>query len=274
MKRPSSRRVPDLPSNQGDVDKFNFLIPGVQKAGTTALHWFLSGHKQIFMPPSKELHFFNRESDIDWSNPNYSWYHQHLDKKDGVMAYGEATPIYMFWPFAIERIRNYNEQMRFIVIFRDPIERAYSHWKMEFARGAESLDFSTAIRQGRNRLLTNDALQSGAYSAFSYIERGLYAPQVRRLFENYPRHQTFFTTTDHLSGNARALLDDLCQFLKVETFSVYPDDEIVRPDVPSLDVGQMDSVDRNYLEEIFQPDIAETERLTGLDLSSWARRGQ
>ena len=50
--------------------QISFLVAGVQKAGTTALHSYLQSHPGLFLPDTKELHFFNNEN-IDWAKPNY-----------------------------------------------------------------------------------------------------------------------------------------------------------------------------------------------------------
>lgn len=251
--------------------KFNFLIAGVQKAATTAVHHFLRHHPQIFMPSIKELHFFDRENGIDWSNPDYSEYNRHLNNPGIATAYGEATPIYTFWPHSIERIHRYNTDMRIIVILRDPIERAYSHWKMETTRGAEQLNFSNAIRGGRSRVRTIDAISNGDYATFSYVERGIYAPQVKHLINAFPRQQICFATVDELQRDHHQFLDDVYAFLGVEKPHNYPKYEEVRTITSKGTFAPLDAQDQKYLHSIFESDIAETSELTGLDLYWWKR---
>ncbi|MGP3699493.1 hypothetical protein [Rhodobacter sp. NSM] len=72
--------------------------------------------------------------------------------------------------------------MCLILPLRDPVERAHSHWRMEVARGNESLSFSEAIREGRARVARNGRV-------FTYVERGFYGAQLERLETCFPREQ-------------------------------------------------------------------------------------
>lgn len=125
--------------------KVNFIIAGTQKGGTTALSAFLNQHPQISFAQVKEVHFFDTDYLFKAPPPPYHIYHRHFKNKSGCI-FGEATPIYMYWNPAIKRIKDYNPDMKLIFILRNPIERAYSHYIMEYKRDAETLSFSEAIR--------------------------------------------------------------------------------------------------------------------------------
>jgi hypothetical protein len=92
---------------------------------------------------------------------------------------------------SLERIAAYNPRMRLILIFRDPIERAWSHWKMEYARGAETESFAWSIRDGRSRVDAG-SVRAGLHRVYSYVERGFYGAQVERLLALFPREQVLF----------------------------------------------------------------------------------
>src|SRR5690606_2300359 len=64
----------------------------------------------------------------------------------------EATPIYMYWRAAPERIAAYNASMKLILILRNPAERAVSQWEMEFSREAETENFDIALEREREFL--------------------------------------------------------------------------------------------------------------------------
>ena len=127
------------------------------------------------------MHFFDDET-IDWVRPDYERFHKAF-KKDGTRQAFDATPIYLFWPSAIERLQAYNPEAKLIFLFRNPIERAFSHWCMEWARKRETLPFDQAIREGRQRVRTSEK----ALRTFSYVERGFYGKQVRQLLTHCPR---------------------------------------------------------------------------------------
>jgi len=191
----------------------DFLVAGVQKGGTTALFEYLSEHPDLVLPSIKEAHFFDDEAQ-DWSAPDYERYHAlFAPPEDGrSRLWGEATPIYSYWPNSLERIAAYNPSMRLIFIFRDPVERAWSHWKMEFARGAETKPFAWCIREGRERL-TADPSAPGHHRVYSYVERGFYGAQVQRAKRLFPSRQLLFLRSKDLKSEPERVLSGVCDFL-------------------------------------------------------------
>src|SRR5450432_664632 len=130
--------------------KISVIGCGVQRAGSTSFFAHLAEHPSLSAPSTKELHFFDDES-RDWVEPHY-----HLDEyypgDDSAKLRFEVTPIYAYWPPSSERIHNYNPDCRLIYIFRDPIERAWSQWRMQYYLKFENLDFSSSLRQERERI--------------------------------------------------------------------------------------------------------------------------
>lgn len=123
--------------NKGHL-KPGFLITGAQKAGTTALFDYLSKHPAISAPSVKEIDFFNCESRF---KAGTGFYHSHfpVDGGKGMLTF-EASPGYLLSSRAPERIREYNPDIRLMVILREPVERAFSAWNMykkEYKRDRE-----------------------------------------------------------------------------------------------------------------------------------------
>lgn len=189
--------------------RVDFVIAGVQKAGTTALFDYLSEASELSLSHVKETHFFD-DDERDWARPDYAGYHALFDAPDGRLC-GEATPIYLYWPGALERMAAYNPAMRVIVLLRDPVERAWSHWRMEYARGWERQPFAWCIREGRRRPF--DAEPWGYHRAFSYVERGFYGEQVERLLGLFPREQVLVLTAEALQAEPAATLATVRAFL-------------------------------------------------------------
>jgi hypothetical protein len=172
------------------MSRVDFFIAGVQKAGTTALDSYLRKVPGVQMADRKALHFFDKDR-TNWGAPTYNALERHF--MPGAFVRGEATPIYTYWPCCLERIRQYNDAARIIVILRQPAHRAYAHWRMETTRGAEKLSFFDAISDaGRARMAGKP------HRVFSYVERGFYAGQARRVLELFPQSQVLFMTTDGL----------------------------------------------------------------------------
>ena len=235
-----------------------FLIAGVQKGGTTALYDYLADYPDIALSEPKEVHFFDDET-RDWARPDYDAYHAHFPAPDG-RPRGEATPIYLYWPQALERIAAYHPGMRLIVTLRDPVARAWSHWRMEYARGAEREPFAWCIRQGRQRLF--DAQPWGHHREYSYVERGFYAEQLARLFALFPREQVLVLRAEDLRAEPAASLQAVRAFLGLPPAPAPAHREVhVGRDI---DYGsELTAEDVAWLREVYARDQARLKALTG-----------
>ena len=243
-----------------------FLVAGVQKGGTTALFDHLVEHPALYLPACKEAHFFDDETGVDWSAPDYAPYHALFQGAAPGALWGEATPVYIYWPRSLERIAAYNPAMRFILLFRDPAERAWSHWRMERSRGVEPLSFSDAIRQGRRRVQTGDPAAPGHHRVHSYVERGFYGAQLQRLLARFPRQQVLCLRSADLADRAEEILIRVCDFLHIAPFAAI---HSRRSHVGVIVDGQptMSDDDRTYLKSIYEKDAELFETLSHLTLT-------
>ena len=213
------------------------------------------------MAGGKELHFFDRETGVDWRDPDYSLLHSHFSDRAGLR--GEATPVTLYWTPAHYRVLRYNPDMRFILLFRDPVARAFSHWRMNITRSLDTLAFAQAIRDGRTRVL-DDPIQSGLARHSSYIERGYYGRQVSLLASLFPLSNMLFLRQTDLLAEPNIVLNRVAAFLRIAPF------EPVAPVL--LNVSEdtqghsMSDEDRAYLTEIFTSDLDRLKQLTGIEL--------
>lgn len=232
--------------------KLDFLIAGSQKGGTTALWHFLRQHPSIELAECKEIHFFDDEQ-LDWSALDYTALHSHFSGRSGVVR-GEATPIYLYWQPSLRRIQAYHPAIRLIFIFRDPVMRAWSQWRMESGRGNETLTFSRAIREGRERLVSGGELP-GQHRVYSYVERGFYAAQLDQAFALFPAEQILLLRQQDLLASHADTLDRICRFLGVPHFAPHPAaDEIFS--FADAGYGTMPDEDRRYLQGVYAQDLA------------------
>jgi len=115
------------------VDHVNFVVAGVQKAGTTALHDFLAQHPHVALLRDQALHFFDKEEHFSSSRaglvtePDYDVLLENFDSGWRWRVAGEVTADYLYYPRALERIARYNADMKVIVSLRNPVERAFSN---------------------------------------------------------------------------------------------------------------------------------------------------
>ncbi len=240
--------------------RIHFLIVGAQKAGTTALDHYLRQHPEIGMATKKEVHFF----DLETKNPfkkRYSSYHKHFDFRSNKKVYGESTPIYSYWQPCCINIKRYNPKMKLIAILRDPIQRAFSHWKMEVGRGNENISFSQRIRNEK----INPPIQN---RVFSYVDRGFYAIQIKRLRTHFPEQQLLFIKYEDFKSNQLATLHQIFSFLGVEKEKYqYVYTQKRRSD--SLE--QLLESDKIFLRSIYKKEVQEVEQLLQWDCKDWLR---
>lgn len=248
--------------------KVEFLVAGVQKGGTSALFEYLRDMPGLQLPAVKEAHFFDDEERVDWQRPDYRSYHA-LFTDDGRM-WGEATPIYCYWPRSLDRIAAYNPAMKIILLFRDPIERAWSHWKMEYAKGKETEPFAWCIREGRRRLTPGDPAAPGHHRVFSYVERGFYGRQIADLLNRFPREQCLFLRSEELRDAPDAALREISAFLGQPAPDTV-DRRIVHP-ARERDYGsRLEASDIALLSELYAPDMERFSEITGVDTANWTR---
>jgi Sulfotransferase domain len=241
----------------------DFFICGVQKGGTTALDSFLRGHPELQMAKVKETHFFDNES-FDWSAPPYRKLHDFFDPAPARRR-GETTPIYTYWPNAMERLCAYNPDAKLILMLRHPVLRALSHWRMETTRGAETLSFSEAIRPAAGERVRT--APGGVHRVFSYVERGFYAPQIERIRGLFSDDQLLILRADALWNNPAATLRQIQSFLEVTPLLAKKRRYVVP--VNSDKSVPLAPDDALYLAALYANDIRRTQSLTGLDLQDW-----
>ena len=247
----------------GKSKRVEFLVVGVQKGGTTALDYYLRQHPEICMASRKEVHFFDNELLQKFPKSiRKLYYHSFFAGCGDDKLWGEVTPIYAWWPKCIERMREYNPFFKIIMVLRDPVHRAYSHWNMERQRGLENEPFSVCIRR-------NGAKQS-ICRVNSYVSRGFYSEQVRRLKSYFQDKQLLFIKQEDLLNSLHSTMSRVTVFLEVS-----PMDSL---EVKKIHARKYNSpisfYDEKYLRELYYEDITKLEKELGWDLSQWKKVSQ
>ncbi len=178
-----------------------FIMIGAQRCGTTSLFRALMAHPQVVRPAfHKGINFF----DLNYYRGT-AWYRGHFPvarvaqaatARHGGPVTFEASGYYMYHPFAMERLARDLPGVKLVVMLRDPVERAFSAYKHEYARGYEWESFEKALELEDDRLIgeTDRMRADPAYESFthrhhSYTRRGHYADQLERIFGLFPREQ-------------------------------------------------------------------------------------
>ena len=249
----------------------DFVILGAQKAGTTSLYAYLCAHPEVRAAARKEVHYF----DLNYAR-GASWYRSMFplavalasDRRGGRrVLVGEASPYYLFHPLAAQRASALVPSAQLIVLLRDPVERAWSHYRHEVKAGREPLAFEAALAAEPARLAGADAaLRAGAspeahpsHRTFSYVARGRYAEQLRPWLAHYPREQLLGNECDFYGefGLAQTGTSDNGVAYKAKVmFNEYN---------PGTDQG-MSAQARATLTEAFRQPNADLAELLGRDL--------
>lgn len=209
----------------------DFLVIGARCTGTTSLYSYLAAHPGVGEASRKEVHFFdqNYPRGLPWYRAHFPTLLERWSSERRLghrFVVGEATPYYLYHPACAERVARSLPNARLIVLLRNPIDRAYSHYHQEVARGLESLSFEEAIEREPDRLRGTDELlcsEDGAASLehriYSYLARGRYAEQLARWFQVFPRERFLILESGELLRRPDAVMSRLFRFLDLPEFS-------------------------------------------------------
>lgn len=189
----------------------NFIIVGAMKAGTSSLALTLRLHPDIFLP-QREVHFFDSQHRYPLGMNHYATF---FAGADGQTAIGEKTPTYSMGELVPTRIREALPDVKLIWVFREPLARAYSHYWFFVSKGLEPLSFADALdREAAGK--TDD-------KTMRYRERSVYANQVERYLQDFPREQMHFLLFEDFVRDHHAVLRQTCTFLGVDPAYAFPD---------------------------------------------------
>lgn len=189
-----------------------FFVLGVQKSGTSTLHNWLNQNPNISLPTLKETHFFSDESHFQ---KGLTWYNSWFSNNQSKIRV-EIDPSYIFVKESAERLsKTVYPAPSFIIIFRDPLTRAYSHYRMSVQRGIESLQFTDALLAEKKRL--EHDRDTFSFLNHSYLTRGNYSKQLQHFQRIFPDSNFLFLKFDELfeSASRRDMYSKVCDFLSV-----------------------------------------------------------
>jgi len=194
------------------------VILGAQKSGTSSLHYYLVQHPGVIAPLRKEVHYFDQNH-----ARGEAWYRAHFGRAGEPGVNLDSSPYYLFHPAVPARLHALLPDARLVVLLRDPVRRAYSHYWHERDKGRETLPFEDAVAAETGRIeadherLANGALEvSAAHQHFSYLARGRYAEQLERWLALYPRERLLVLRFEELVRDPLAVLNATLGFLGLD----------------------------------------------------------
>ncbi len=258
----------------------SFMIIGAKRGGTTSLYKYLLQHPKIepLFPARQNIkgtHFFDSEF-----HRGVRWYRSHFptgaysalrSRGDVPALAGEGSPYYLFHPLAAERAAEVAPDAKLIALLRDPVERAYSHYKERLRHSSEELSFEQALDAEPARLAGEEERlrrEPGYYSYEhehrSYVAQGRYLDMLPRWLDRYPSERVLILPSEDLYADPQATVDRIFAFLGLPPFALR---DVTRHNyVPT---GSMRQQTRHHLQRLFAEHNRELARYLGMPLP-WA----
>lgn len=247
------------------------VLVGAQRGGTTALTEALYRLPITDRPRrGKGSHYFSYNYYRGWEwfqaqFPSQAWADR-VEKKHGrPMFCFDACPYYLFHPFAIERMAQALPDAKLMIMLRDPVRRAESHFHHSVSHGHEDLTFAEALMQETTRLAGEDekmrddwSYWSHSHEHHSYASKGMYADQIERLLTFYPREKVLILQSEAFYR------DPNTELAKVTSWLGLPDVELATQDKRnSHEYKKMDGEVRDQLIQLYREPNNRLYRLLG-----------
>jgi len=206
----------------------DFIICAAPRSGTTSIYEGLLEHPNIFSAKIKEIYFFDGNY-----HRGENWYRYYFPSKLKKLIYkkilkkkfvtGEASPIYLINPHAPHRIQKTSSKVKLILILRNPIDRAHSHYNSAVRNKKEKLSFEDAIKEEKNRvrgemekMINDENYYSGEiYNRKAYFLQGLYYNDLKRWMKIFPRKQFLIINSEEFFKDPTDNFNKIYEFLEL-----------------------------------------------------------
>jgi hypothetical protein len=188
----------------------DFFLLGATKCGTTSLYFYLRQHPDLYLPKQKEPHVLNAPPD-DFENELDDYLRLYSPSGDRLAA--DGTPSYFRdSDRVIPRIKQLYEERspKFILIFRDPVERAFSHYLHKRQAGVVPDSFEEALKHEKRHP------EKSREEWKSFFRDGIYVDTLQTWYEHFPEHRFHILLLDDVKQNAEGAVKDTFRFLGVD----------------------------------------------------------
>lgn len=255
----------------------DFVIIGAMKCGTTSLYRHLEQHPQIAPARRKEVHYF------DWYyGKGEPWYRgqfplaSRASKSDDPVRRvitGEASPYYLFHPHAPGRLKQLLPEARLIVLLRNPVDRAWSHYHHVQKRNGENLSFEKALDAEQERLKgelerleADPAYRSFEYQKHSYQARGVYVDGLRAWMAHFDPACFLILRSEDFFADPSQVYRQTLDFLGLAPYDLPRYEKFLAGSYES----EMHPATRDRLVDYFRPHNRRLEELLGREMN-WDR---
>ena len=191
--------------------KVGIFIVGAPKAGTTSLHYYLNEHPEILMSSVKEPDFFSDKEIVDQGlyygttriNTSQKYHNLFQEKKDAKI-FGESSVSYLFYPEVPKRIKEYNTDAKIIIMLRNPVDRAFSHYLMDFRLGLLSDEFEDVFNKKEGLKFQQ------------YFLLGNYYSQVKRYYDEFSKENVHIIWYSDFKKDAEKEIQKVFKFIGID----------------------------------------------------------
>lgn len=244
--------------------KPNYLCIGVQKGGTTSLINYLNLHPEIYM--AGEKHFFSRRlSDGELSHEDIKNYEKSFKTTKTIV--GEKTPSYCYLRYAIDRIYDYDKNMKLIIILREPISRAFSEYNMILNSQEKTLSdkseeemFNEIISESDIKL--NQLKAGGAH----HVIRGFYDEILEYILSKFSRDNLYIGISEEINKNKHKYYNEIYEFLG--TTKLTEIDDTLNNHIREY-TEKMPKKLEKYLYNVYKPHNEKLYKILGRKIDSW-----
>jgi hypothetical protein len=196
----------------------SFFIVGAPKCGTTALCKYLNRHPDIFIPESKELHYFDTDLNTKKQATSLPDYLALFETGAGSVC-GEGSPTYLYSRTAAEEIYAFNPQAKIIIMLREPVAMMYAFHSQHLYNGSSETvpDFATALALEADRKLgLHIPPRCTEPQILFYREFAKFSGQVERYLKHFGCDQIQIVLFDDFTKNTEKVFRETLEFLDLD----------------------------------------------------------
>ena len=201
----------------------NFIIIGTVRSGTTSLYYNICEHPSVLPADYDEIGFFDSNFQL-----GINWYRSMFPTKADMKKIrretqyaitGEDTPFYFWKDEVVERISQTLPNVKLILILRNPVDRAYSNYKLAVRTGNEKFSFDDAI-DTEMRFMKDHTIRESIDQRRSYLAKGLYSKQLKLWRNNYSEKDIHILCTEDMRDKPKEELSKIFKFLEISEYDI------------------------------------------------------
>jgi capsular polysaccharide biosynthesis protein/Tfp pilus assembly protein PilF len=252
---------PDLTKKYWNTEKSigpQFIILGAPRCGTTSLYNYINEHPNVLPCADKELHFFTKEYKwgLDWYLANFP----QVSQKMGFVT-GEASPTYLYSNIQ-EKVKTHFPSIKLIAILRNPIDRAKSYYSLQVRHRLEKYSFEEKVLLEIEEFERTKEDELCYVDDYSLLGQGLYAYQLKKWFEFFPREQFLILKSEDFYSQTNETMNQVFQFLDLPSYQ--------RSNYVQHNASSYTSISdelRRKISDFFRPHNQNLETLLGIELN-------